>query len=206
MAVFNSDPIMFALAGDSPAAWLFSACQLRNAGAKVDWIHKDNISVNPNRRLPITPWRHNAELALAFPVYRLLMGLSFENLLKGILIARGTPSTNKGKLARVFQTHTLSTLLSKVEKPPLVFSPKERELIAELERFVKWQGRYPIPTDAAAYIGYMLNNPNEHELEHALWNRLRDHLVAIGWHKDVEGNRYKLKREGSTVSIGEVIR
>jgi len=121
------------------------------------------------------------------------MGLSFENLLKGILIAQGTPATKAGRLKKEFLTHDLCKLIVKVEKPPLVFSAGERDLLSEIGRFVVWQGRYPIPLGGPGYSGmFIFNDPDQHLMERELWNRLRDYLATIGWQKDGEGKRYKL--------------
>jgi hypothetical protein len=135
----------------------------------------------------------------------MLMGLSFENLLKGLLIAEGMPAVTNGKLVKDFVEHNLGTLADKLEgvtKSQPVFTAEERKLLAEISRFVVWQGRYPIPKASHGYTGgYALNDPDEHKLEQDLWKRLHDRLISIGWHKDTSGKRHKLKVEGSTVYI-----
>jgi hypothetical protein len=182
----------FERSGDSPAAWLFSAWELKSGAGRVDWLAD-----------PLTP---NQDLRHLFPIYRLLMGLSFENLFKGILIAQGTAATQGGKLKTVFKNHDLNKLANKVEISPLVFSSQERKLLGDLFLFVEWQGRYPIPTTSSGYRNtgcYVLNDLAEHELEHEFWTRLYQHLATIGWHKDDQGNRYKLNHDQGCVSIGK---
>lgn len=212
----NQEPFsMFDRAAKSPSDWLFLAYQLRNSASRVDWLAEKNIQsiyeasncYELDPRLDLLPWRHNPDLMRAFPVYRMLMGYSFENLLKGIRIAQGTPAGADGKLENGFKTHGISELLKHIVGPHFVFSSKDRELLSELERFVIWQGRYPISTREANYSpGYKLNDPKEHQLEIALWDRLRDHLASIGWHLDANGNRYSLICEGPSVSIAGIPR
>jgi hypothetical protein len=203
---------MFQRAGNSPADWLFWAYRLRKAAARLDWLDERNIPASEDARpeasesnlRALPSWRHNPDLLHEIPVYCLLMGLSFENLFKAILIAQGMPATESGTLRRAFHTHDLPRLADAIKDPALAISSSERKLLTELGRFVDWQGRYPIPTKELGYSGiFVVNRPEEHKIEQNLWNRLRDHLATIGWHEDVDGNRYKLKLEGARVSIGE---
>jgi hypothetical protein len=176
-------------AGDSPADWLFWAYRLRRAAARLDWLDERNISGSkdprpdvsePNQRALVL-WMHNPYLLDELSVYRLLMGLSFENLFKGILIAQGMPTTESGTLKKAFHTHNLARLADAIKDPALAISSSERKLLTELGRFVDWQGRYPIPIKEPGYSGVFAGNRSEeHKIEHDLWNRLRDHLATIG--------------------------
>lgn len=203
MSSFSPIPNIFDSVAHSPAAWLFGAYRLRNAAAAVDWLNEENIDkVDGHDSTRLVPWRHNPDLMSSFPIYRLLMGLSFEHLLKGILVTQGEQAVTNGKLDRAFKTHKLCDLLDKVNKQHLSFSKQERELLKEITRFVEWQGRYPIPVKSADYVaGFLLNNPDEHKVEHQFWDRLRDHLALVGWKQLADGTRLKLKLEGAKVSI-----
>jgi hypothetical protein len=55
-----------------PVNWAYMATALQKASSLMDWTRKRDI----------TDWRY-------VPIYRMLIGFSLENLLKGILIAEG---------------------------------------------------------------------------------------------------------------------
>ena len=79
---------------DTPAAWLDVAEVLRLAADHIDFRPIDFN--NPSR----------AAVEL-IPVQKMLVGLSFENLLKGLLIAFGRPAREKGKLAGHLRKHRI---------------------------------------------------------------------------------------------------
>lgn len=62
-----------------PKNWAYMASALQKAASLMDWTRKRDI----------TDWRYA-------PIYRMLMGFSLENLLKGILVAEGHPCMNDG--------------------------------------------------------------------------------------------------------------
>jgi hypothetical protein len=64
-------------AKDSPTPWLMQAKHLKKAADKICWIDSEHQPVK------------NSDVDFLFPIYRMLLGLSFENLLKGIIIAEG---------------------------------------------------------------------------------------------------------------------
>jgi hypothetical protein len=200
---FSPDPA-FDRAAESPAQWLFSASMLRRAASRVDWLDSRNFSdeLDPKPTRP-TPWGNDPDLVSLLPVNRMLMGLSFENLLKGLLVAGGVPPLKGRSLSKDLGNHDLGNLLVRVNKPPLFFTPDERKLISDLSDFVVWQGRYPIPKSEHNFGGgiYVISDLDTHKQEHDLWYRLRDRLVSIGWHQDIDGRRYKLKLIGNAVFI-----
>jgi hypothetical protein len=92
-------------------------------------------------------------------MYHFLIGLSLEDLLKGLLIAAEPDlvikTTNKPESGSLhtyvldtrLQTHDLLTLAGMVTRNSrysLTFSRAERELLRRLSHIVKWHGRYPI--------------------------------------------------------------
>jgi len=132
------------------------------------------------------------------------MGLSFEDLFKGIRVAEGAPGTTaKGELSGELKGHNLVSLARKLRT--ITCSENEMKILGQIQRFVVWQGRYPLPTNAEEHASsYALDDPAEHRMEHALWRRLRDHLATRGWHQDSEGKRYPLILEGEKVTIGKL--
>jgi hypothetical protein len=144
-----------------PRNWYYMASVLHKAAAKVDW--------RPNPQ-EITNWRW-------VPLYRMLMGFAIENLIKGILIAEGNVQVfQNGRLAKGFATHRLkknAALITGIE-----FTEIEKRLLDDLEPYVRWAGRYPIPQQASDLIE-IGHSVSRHDLEQALGQRLADYLNRL---------------------------
>lgn len=164
----------FESAQSSPGVWLIQACQLRDAARRIDWIDAAPAEM----------------LITSFPtVYRFLISLSTENLIKGILIAervrRGEPDPFDGLM-----NHRLHVLAEKIEGLQKPLSNDERDVLASMASYIEWAGRYPFPKKLQSHQPRG-HSGAEHALEIELWERLAAHLKRIGWvskgHPDHEG-------------------
>lgn len=164
----------FDCAVDSPGPWLFSALNLRTAADRID----------PDRN----PIREDEPSLGLHWVYRMLMGMSIEALLKGILVAQGEQILHRGKLRKGFTTHDLGNLAQKVDPSALTFSSDERKILKNLEPYIVWAGKYPLPRVANDLIvqGY---SSHESGLERRLSDKLYEHLKSIGWVSKGGGKR-----------------
>jgi hypothetical protein len=105
----------------------------------------------------------------------MLSGMAFENLIKGIDIAADASLVANGKLDmsrwKIRGGHDLSDWARKE-----TLSPDKINLLARLEEFSVWAGRYPIPTNAKTYISSKLPD-SKHSLRYADFN-LIDELFS----------------------------
>jgi hypothetical protein len=164
----------FDCAVDSPGSWLFCALDLRTAADRIDW-----------QRNPIREGERSLGL---YSVYRMLMGMSMEALLKGILIAQGKQILDKGKLKNDFSTHDLSKLARSADPSALTFSLDEFKILQNLTPYIVWAGKYPMPKVANGLI-VKGHSSTEMGLERKLWDRLYEHLTNIGWVSKGRGKR-----------------
>jgi len=175
----------FDCAVDSPGSWLFCALDLRTAADRIDW-----------QRSPIRESERSLGLC---SVYRMLMGMSMEALLKGILIAQGKQILDKGKLKNDFTTHDLSKLAHSADPSALTFSPDEIKILQNLTPYILWAGKYPMPRLANDLIVKGHSSP-EIGLERELWDRLYEYLARVGWVSKGHGRRlYFNGQTGSTL-------
>ncbi len=132
---------------DAPA-WLDKANQLK---ASADVLYAEF-----KRIIELPPVARVLETKAFVNGYMLLTGLAFENLIKGVLIARNPQiidhvKSGKGALprdlVRAWKTHQLVPLLREVRK----LSPEEADLLKRLTGFVRWGSRYLVPWDSATY-------------------------------------------------------
>ena len=158
--------IVFDAATESPGSWLLEAMALKVAAERVDWLFK-----------PVTEEEQTASL---MTIYRFLMGLSFENLLKGILHTQGHKVTENGRFTKLFSKHDLVYLISKVDPSRLSITKEETDILADLTPYVIWAGRYPFPKHQSDIIA-LLHGSGEHRRELELWEKLKEHLANTSW-------------------------
>jgi hypothetical protein len=160
--------LVFNATVDSPGSWIFRALDLKTAA------HRIHPELNPVQE-------DEPSLGL-IGVYWMLLGMSFEALLKGILVAHGEQVLNGGKLAKSFTTHDLKGLAQKaVDVSSLVLSPDELVLLEFVTPYVVWAGRYPLPKTADDMMGGLSFSHTQDRPLRELWDRLYEHLRSIGW-------------------------
>jgi hypothetical protein len=158
----------------TPAKWMFSAIALKESAPLIDW--EDDLPTQ--------------SLGLIF-VRRMLIGMSIENLLKGLLMAQGEIMVADGKLSSRFKSHTLPQF---AKGPTCVtITAGEHRLMAELKNYIVWAGRYPIPLKSDDVIP-LYYSPEIYEAEITLLKKLLDKLIAVGWDTRYDGTRVPLKQ------------
>ncbi len=122
------------------------------------------------------------------PVYKLLLGLSFENLLKGIAVEQRGSGGSLGKIEKDLTTHHMEDLLDLADLSAVYISNEERSLLIDLEQYVVWAGRYPLPKKSADLFAKM-DSSNDNKNRLGLWDRLFTHLKSIGWVTKMDGSK-----------------
>ncbi|MBU0568403.1 hypothetical protein KJ693_06855 [bacterium] len=146
MKPFNS----FSDTASMPFFWWVKADDLFSAATAImeSWTAAKAAHFDPLPKesgwVKLTPRQQEASHRLRFPqVYLFIVGLAFENLIKGLLIARDPGLVKDGKLSADISTgHGLSHLFVKADIP---LSEQENNFIDRLSDSVLWAGRYPIP-------------------------------------------------------------
>jgi len=106
-----------------------------------------------------------------------LLGLSIENAAKGILtrVGIGTELRDHNGILTLPSVVTNHNLVGLVRDCGQTVTEKEGEVLEELTEWVKWRGRYPVPTNHLAYgdqAGYSLEAT--YSVGSALLQRLLD--------------------------------
>ncbi len=144
MRVKHENEELFELIGRSGQMWLAQARQLKMAADSI----LPNL-VEAFRIPPALPGAQDKRFAF-FHSYMLLIGLSFENLTKGILIERDPTLVAKdriesGILAR--GGHGIAEAVRGIIK----VSSDEFQLLRRVEEYLFWAGRYPLPLKSSIY-------------------------------------------------------
>ncbi len=165
--------MLFDAVVDSPGAWLLSALTLWDASRRLHPIEQ------PSR---------DGERFLQ-SVFYMLLALSFENLLKGMMVLQGEPVSVNNKLNPYFATHGLERYAKEIDSGIFDINGAEMVLLKQLEPYLTYAGRYPLPkkpSDVTALIGF-----SNHELEAAevLWKRLYTHFKKQSWITKGDGSR-----------------
>jgi hypothetical protein len=140
-----------------PENWLKIGMALKPAASNLDWT----------KRSDLPDWRY-------LPIYRMLMAFSIENLLKGILIVEGHEAIEGGKLSNRLRKHGLRQYADAVSG--VAITKPEKCLLDELQHYLMWGGRYPIPTNCAFAIQIRHSNA-QHDAELGLAQRLANFLA-----------------------------
>lgn len=131
----------------TPYEWFDCATDLW-FGAQSLWENDKNVK-------PLTISIANKVNSNLIPIitrpYFLLVALSFENLLKGIIISENPDFLNDGKLNRILQTHNLSKLAKMTDL--ITFNTEDLKLLDLATNVILSTGRYPISK----------NSDSEHE-------------------------------------------
>jgi hypothetical protein len=131
-------------------------------------------------------------------MYQFLIGLSLEDLLKGLIIS-AQPDLVIDKLSKPesdslhtytldarLQTHDLSALVGMIlrsKRYNLAFSREERELLRRLSSVIKWHGRYPVALTSEKQSSLYFRPVGDKVTFEALWRRVSAAL------EDVTGKR-----------------
>ena len=81
-------------------------------------------------------------------VYRLLAGFALEALFKAIIVLNMEEVGRNTKLPLFLNTHNLVALSGRAR---ITLDPEEIRCIDNLTVYVKWGGRYPVPTDLSQF-------------------------------------------------------
>lgn len=128
--------------------WLLSSDRLKRAADCLK-THYKNSAARVNKGEPITNVAAELELILQ---YGMLIGYSFENLLKGRLVEFDPSKIHVSRSGTGFELkwgshgHDLWDLANELSLYcQLDLADKDEELLNYLTLFMLWKGRYPIP-------------------------------------------------------------
>jgi len=156
----------FSIAISNPSAWLFEAGHLKKAADRICWLDQGHQEIEDP----------DFDFSFLYPIYRMLIGFSFENLLKGILLAQDAIFMENGEIGKTFTTHNIGHLLSQINDSQFKLTSEEKKILIELEKYVVWQGRYPVPKKKERYKLSVHSTP-EHLIEQELWKKINDYLI-----------------------------
>jgi hypothetical protein len=140
----SNESEIYELLGQSPLAWLEQAEFLKMSGVLV--LEK----LREIRDVPqVRPGIREQKLALT-QSFMLLMGLSFENLIKGLHIAQ-TPGLSIEDRIKIWTSYRGGHGISALIKLATSTNAKEENLLRRLEEYAFWAGRYPIPRNTNQY-------------------------------------------------------
>jgi len=164
----------------NPFEWIMTALSLRMAAKALQAVPIDE---NPDYVIQ----RFGT---FTTPVYRFLMARSTENLIKGIIIARGVEIGSKGRIEKWFKSHDLVRLS---EYLGIKVTDDDRKIMEILRLYAVWAGDYPIPATYDKYQPGVLVLELKESKMLELWHRLANHLYDSGWIVQSDGGKLPLK-------------
>lgn len=145
-------PYDFTNYGRDPMVWGYQADNLKRAAEAVYAIVERDYAADP----PVV------EHLRSDPVYKYLVGMAIENLLKGIMIYDNPSLVTQNKIDNAIDGHDMWTLHTgkgckkkdgrcRLEALESELIPDEQEFVKLLEPYVVWMGRYGIATTRSKY-------------------------------------------------------
>jgi hypothetical protein len=99
------------------------------------FINKDNIESEEENEHFISLWQS----------YYLLMGLAFENMLKGLIISIEPDLVDDKEYEKKYNFSLNHNLIAMFERNFRQLSISEKELIDRLQNYLVWMSKYPVP-------------------------------------------------------------
>ena len=157
---------LFLASQESPGSWLLQALRLHAAAERLDW-----------EKFPI---RDDEPTTSFVAEYQMLLGLAFENVLKGFISLIRLETGETPPLPRECHIHKLETLAERIECQELALTDDEIKSLARLSPYIEWAGRYPTPKKFSEVIAIVSGN-QEREATRKLWERLVSLLYERAW-------------------------
>jgi len=164
----NDAEAIYEVIEDDPLSWLEQA---EGARLSAEVIRTALTTIMPLSQT--IPGVREKKLAY-MNSFMLLTGISFENLLKGLAVAKKPKSWRE---LRADGGHGLSFYAEKVT----TVSAVEARLLERLQEYLLWAGRYAIPTTAQRYAnrrGLRCLRTDDREVASSLFARLKQELYA----------------------------
>ncbi|MDB5935207.1 MAG: hypothetical protein JWQ01_2551 [Massilia sp.] len=156
----------FLAAQESPGGWLIAGIGLRAAAERLDYFKY--------------PARDDESPISFFSEYHLLVGLAFENILKGFITLVRMEQKEQEILPRECYIHKLEALATRPECAELNITDEEMAAFARLSPYIEWAGRYPHPRRASDMIAKG-SSSIFHRMEQDLWDRITLALKERAW-------------------------
>jgi hypothetical protein len=136
---------LYELSGKEALIWLEKAQGLRYFAG----ILKDQLLAMVDDDSPA--WNRRIETLGVVSATMLLLGLAFENLIKGVYVAQNPALVDRTRLDRSFWQADSGHGIKDFAKALTRLEPDEEELLDRLQEYVVWAGRFPIPTKSGRY-------------------------------------------------------
>lgn len=162
---------LYELVGKDAGIWLEKAQGLKYCALILRNHLLASVDTPPNKRRVETNGLFDSTL--------LLLGLAFENLIKGAYIAQEPERVDKMRLDRSLWQADSGHGISEFAKSLTHLNPDEEDLLQRLQESIVWASRFPIPTKSSRY--HDSRSPvNKRQLS------TRDFEVADGLFKKLE--------------------
>lgn len=152
---------LFSNSQESSGSWLLKGLNLKAAADRLDW-----------KRFPC----EDEENATSFiGVYKMLLGLAFENILKGYISLIRLENNEVEILPNCYLIHDLKKLAEKSECQALQMTFDEINILDGFSAYVIWAGCYPVPKEFKK-MQSISSSSKEYTATLVLWERIANLL------------------------------
>lgn len=171
----NESEKLYELIGKDAAIWLEKAQGLKYCAL----ILKNHLLAS----VDTPPSRRRVETNALFDSTLLLLGLAFENLIKGAYIAQEPERVDKYRLDRSSWQADSGHGISEFAKTLTHLDTEEEDLLQRLQESIVWASRFPIPTKSSRYhdsrspVNKRRLSTRDFKVAEDLFNRLEEILM-----------------------------
>jgi hypothetical protein len=164
---------LFEIIGSDPYRWLAQAKGMKMVADTILPLLQGELLIPP-----VFPGTQQKRLAY-LDSYMLLIGLAFENVIKGILIGRNPALVTRDKIESGIlgrKGHGISEGANSI----ISLTPQEMQLLGRIEEYLFWAGRYPLPLKSGIFINSEVQELRTYRSDDpASVNKLFDELTDI---------------------------
>jgi hypothetical protein len=170
----NESDALYSMTGSEALQWLESAQGLKHSAE----VLRDHLIASTD----VPPNLRRIETLGLMKSSMLLLGLAFENLIKGVYVAKNSEIVNGEKVNRSSWNSHGGHGIVDFAQAQVQLEADERELLTRLQEHILWAGRYPVPNKSSDF--YSSRHPdNKRKLSSAdfgladrLFHKLADAL------------------------------
>lgn len=187
-------------AGTFVPIWLIKSEDLYQAAEAV-WHYRI-------LRIPLSDGTIDETHLLSSPAL-LLMGLSLEALLKGLIISRTPDMIANGKVSKRLSKHDLCALFDMASIP--IHEERNGRFLAKLTQYIVWRSKYPVPvTSNYGKHGLLAQRDDDFETFKRLYKEVAAHFKIeemkvkmpkwnFDWYFNIQPERSETQSVGSII-------
>lgn len=164
----------------NPIKWLLQA-ERNKYSSTIIFRELENLI---NRFNSLTPYEEEDFISLCYS-YFLLVGLSFENLVKGLIISKCTDYNEEQKKTNIklYNWNNKHYICKMIECNYRKLNFQEKSTILKIEKYLRWLSKYHIPINPAEDEINNLISSKDKQIIETIYEEMNN-MLQVNWGKN----------------------